>query len=91
MGFGMMELLFSLIVAGMGYIVLHLAGRSEGGMRLLGKIIGRIMIVVSTIVIILTLYILTNVIIRSMVGNRMQTVQQERVVKPVQTPRTVIK
>ena len=88
MGFGIMELLFALIVLGLGYTVLHLASNSSGGLRSLGKIIGRIMIIVSTILIILTLYIFTNIIMRTITGNKAQPVQQERVVKPTPSSRT---
>ncbi len=40
MGFGIMELLFSLIVLGLGYAVLHLASKSDASIQSLGKIIG---------------------------------------------------
>ncbi|MDD5173558.1 MAG: hypothetical protein PHV48_01875 [Candidatus Omnitrophica bacterium] len=91
MGFGMMELSFSLIVLGLGYIVLHLAGKSEGGLRILGKIIGRVMVVISAIILILTLYIIANVIVRSIIGNKTQMAQQERVIKPSTAARTAVR
>lgn len=91
MGFGIMELLFALIVLGLGYIVLQSAGKSDGGLQGLGKIIGRVMIATSTILIILTLYVFTSMIIRAITGNRAQAVQQERVVKPAPVTRAPVK
>lgn len=92
MGFGIIELLLvALIALGVGYIVSHLAGKPEGGSQGFGKIIGRAIMIVSTIVLILTLYILANVMIRAMIGPRMQAAGQERVVKPSPIQRTVVK
>lgn len=87
MGFGIMELLFALIVLGMGYIVLQSAGRPDAALQGLGKLIGRIMIGISTILILLNLSILTTVIVRVMTGQKMQVSQQDRAVRTAPAPR----
>lgn len=91
MGFGIMELLFALIALGLGYTILNLASKSDAGMQGLGKAIGWAMIAISTVVILLTLYIFTTIIVRSITGPKVQTIQQERVVKPAPVVRTVVK
>ena len=91
MVFGIMELFFALIVLGLGYVVLYLAAKSDGGLQGLGKLIGRIMLIISTIMILLTLYVFTVAIIRTVTGNRAQSVQPSRAVPPASTPRPTAK
>lgn len=91
MGFGIMELLFSLIVLGLGYIVLYLAGKSESGMQGLGKLIGRVMVIISAATAILALFLFTTVMVRSVIGNRPQLSVQEHAAKPIAAPRASVR
>ncbi|MDD5432019.1 MAG: hypothetical protein PHO70_03420 [Candidatus Omnitrophica bacterium] len=88
MGFTITQLLFSLVVLGLGYIVLYLANKPGNQLQKIGKIIGLAMVSLSALCIIFTLFIMFMILSHQPSGRNMrQPVQQGNAARPAQPPR----
>ena len=82
MGFSAVDIMVSLLVLGFGFIVMHLAAKSDDSLKRLGKVIGAVMIILGTASVLFDFYVGAVIMKRMMTAGRQPPPQSQMQAAP---------